>query len=374
MTKMDLRKRIHRAVDSHLSTVKGDPYLLEKILCNSEKGEIQMKRKLALAPAILLIVALCFTALAAGGFGLKDFLTRYRAVDMPNDWNTYVQAPVLRMATQHTELRVKDMLYDSRCLRLTADCVPFDSKTMLIGLDAEPYDRIGLEGGSFVNEAYAQGGFTEMRRVELFTNSDADDIEMDYILHPDGSMTVYLACTFTDIADERDVELMLIDSKVTNPEANQTDDGYHADIQSIERVNETLRAVSNSSIQVLVCDTPAEYPSCGICVESLRLECSMLEIYYTLSCRVTDEEAYNARGQDCFFEFVDSTGDETEILEDGVSSSASVSFPEEDGRFTAHGSLRFTEVRDSYEVRLFNPFESGKTRYETNRFEVKPEA
>ncbi len=237
MTDREFRKRLHRTVDGRFSCLKDDPYLAGKVLKNNEKGERFMKKKLAFTPLVVLIAVLCCAALAAGGFGLRDFLTRYRSVDLPENWETYVQTPVLTMETEDVTLMVSELLYDGKCLRLTAECTPKKAGVMLIGEDAEPYDRMGA-------------------------------------------------------GDERTV----------------------------------------------------------------------CEVYAQVTCRVTDEKAYDARGKECFFEFVDPDGDGTDTLREGLSSTEYQTFPDEDGCFTACGSLAYSEVRDTYTVRLYDPFHNGALR------------
>lgn len=369
MTDREFRKRLHLAVDGRFSCLKDDPYLAGKVLKNNEKGERFMKKKLAFTPLVVLITVLCCAALAAGGFGLRDFLPRYRSVDLPENWETYVQTPVLTMETEDVTLTVSELLYDGKCLRLMAECTPKKAGVMLIGEDAEPYDRMGADDERTVCEVYAQGGFTAMRRANLYIMGD-DETEMDYILHADGSMTVFHSCIYNERTAERDSELSLVDRAVLNPGVDERDSFYELDRQEIQTVTAELHAVSNCPVSVLVCEEPEDYETCGIRIERVRMECSPLEIYYTVTCRVTDEKAYAARGKECFFEFVDPDGDGTDTLREGLSSTGYQTFPDEDGCFTACGSLAYSEVRDAYTVRLYNPFDNG-VRYESNCFTVK---
>ena len=74
MTDREIRKRFHRAVDTTLSGLEGDPLLCQRIILQARpKEEPKMKKKLSVGFVIVLALLLTSVTALAAGLGLNLF-------------------------------------------------------------------------------------------------------------------------------------------------------------------------------------------------------------------------------------------------------------------------------------------------------------
>ena len=74
MTDREIRQRFHRAVDTTLSGLEGDPLLSQRVLLRArQKEEPKMKRKLSVGAVIVLALLLMSVTALAAGLGLNLF-------------------------------------------------------------------------------------------------------------------------------------------------------------------------------------------------------------------------------------------------------------------------------------------------------------
>ena len=76
MNDLDIRNRIHHAVDDMTKTAKEDPWLAQRILAR-EKGEQPMARKISASMVIaIVLIIISLSAALAAGLGIFDSLSR----------------------------------------------------------------------------------------------------------------------------------------------------------------------------------------------------------------------------------------------------------------------------------------------------------
>jgi len=159
MKRNEFRMQLHREMDSvHVS-----PALRQRVMNAAQgKGETIVRRKMTFAlAAALMAMLLCAAALAAAGrWGILDFVGRYPDSYIPEDAQDYVQTDVLTMENEWVTVAIRELYYDGRVSRMTADVTPKAENVLLMGEDACMEDL-------FINlsHEYIVDGDNDMRSI-----------------------------------------------------------------------------------------------------------------------------------------------------------------------------------------------------------------
>ena len=159
MKKNEFSMQLRREMDG----VRVSQALRQRTIAAAQgKGVPILKRKMTLALAsALLAVLLCAAALAAAGrWGMLDFVGRYQGSYIPEDAQDYVQSDVLTMENEWVTVAIRELYYDGRISRMTADVMPKAEGVLLMGEDACMEDL-------FINltQEYVVDGDNDMRSV-----------------------------------------------------------------------------------------------------------------------------------------------------------------------------------------------------------------
>lgn len=386
----------HEMKDVHVS-----PALRRRTLDAAQgKGEQIMKRKMTWALAAALVaVLLCTAALAAvGGWSILDFVGRYPNSYIPEDAQAYVQTDVLSMENEWVTVRIRELYYDGRILRMTADVKPKQEGVLLVGED------VGLED-PFINltQAYVEGGDNDMRSVwqvmedEGYTDvysvnvgiagTQADMVlgAMDYVLGGDGTLTVYAQEEYAEDLPEREVTISAIVMPFDKPLTAQSQASYEQrDVlqtpvtleASVYRAQST--AQEGEPANVFVNEAPVEYPDVGVRVDRLLIEVKPQEIYATVAYTVVDREKFAQTENGLWFEFIDPDSKAEayydQRLKGGLSGGGSSrpvdGDPDTATHFVQQETLGRNELHDTYTLRAFECWE--KQRFETHEFAMRP--
>lgn len=392
------QENMTRRLREELSAVHVSPALRQRTIdAVRRKERPYMKRKLSIALVFALIaVLLCAAALAAAGrWGMLDFVGRYRDSYIPEDAGDYVQTDVLVMENEWVTVSIRELYYDGRISRMTADVTPKAENVLLMGEDACMEDL-------FINltHEYVVDGDNDMRSIcqvildEGYTDAYVVNVgiigqdvymgTMDYILGGDGTLTIYSQEEYAADLPEREVTIHTILMPVEKPFSPESLVSYEDRMELEETL--TLRASSypengtkgSDAENVFVNTEPAVFDSVGVRVDRLLLEVKPQEIYVTLDYTVLDREKYAKMDGGLWFEFIDPDSDEQSYYEQrlkagltgGGSAGPVDGEPDTAVRFTQRETLARNELHDTYTLRAYDSWE--KERYEAHTLFMRP--
>lgn len=384
MTKAEFTSRLHES----MTAVEMSPQLRHRVLAAAQgKEEIIMKKKAcAVLVLLLLIVAVCAAAIAAAQrAGILDFAGRYVGSYVPEDAQQYVQTDVLHAENEIVSVRISELYYDGRISRMTVDVTPKDPKTLLLGMDMSPDDlwqnmlRLNEWDESDARTAidvYREGRYENVYCVQPALFPESGDIiggSADYHLNEDGTLTLYDQVEYETAQSVCEAVFKLYLTPLQTPLASD----------SLRLPEEQLVIEKNISLQEVPSEgaylntEPADFPSIGVRVDSLRIEVKPQDIHAIIEYTVTDRGAYNRTDNGLWFEFIDpeSTADQpsAQRLPSGLTGSGSViplnGTPETATRFRQIESLGRSELYESYTLRAYECWE--KERFETRTVLMK---
>ena len=386
----------HEMKDVHVS-----PALRQRTLVAAQgKGEQMMKRKMTWALAVALAaVLLCAAALAAaGGWSILDFVGRYSNSYIPEDAQAYVQTDVLSMENERVTVCIRELYYDGRILRMTADVKPKEEHVLLVGEDVcleDPYINLTqkyVEGGDndmrSVWQVIGDEGYTDVYRVNVgMAGTQADMVlgAMDYALGEDGTLTIYSQEEYAEDRPEREVTISAIVMPFDKPLTAQSQASYEQ--RDVLQTPVTLKASvyraqsaeqEGEPANVFVNEAPVDYPDIGVRVDRLLIEVKPQEIYATVAYTVVDREKYALTDDGLWFEFIDPDSKAEayydQRLKAGLSGSGSSTpvdgDPDTATHFVQRETLGRNELHDTYTLRAYSCWE--KERYETHTFAMRP--
>lgn len=397
MKQDEFRTRLrHEMKDVHVSLA-----LRQRTLVAAQgKGEQMMKRKMTWAlAAALTAVLLCAAALAAaGGWSILDFVGRYPNSYIPEDAQAYVQTDVLRMENERVTVCIRELYYDGRILRMTADVKPRAEHVLLVGEDVcleDPFINLTqkyVEGGDndmrSVWQVIGDEGYTDVYAVNVgMRGTQADMVlgAMDYTLGEDGTLTVYAQEEYAEDRPEREVTISAIVMPFDKPLTAQSQASYEQ--RDVLQTPVTLKASvyraqsaeqEGEPANVFVNEAPVDYPDIGVRVDRLLIEVKPQEIYATVAYTVVDREKYALTDDGLWFEFIDPDSKEEAYydqrlrsgLTGGGSSTPVDGDPDTATHFVQRETLGRNELHDTYTLRAYSCWE--KERYETHTFAMRP--
>ena len=394
MKRDEFRMQLHRELDG----VRVSPALRQQTIAAAQgKGEPIVKRKMTFAlAAALMAVLLCAAALAAAGrWGMLDFVGRYQGSYIPEDAQDYVKTNVLTMENEWVTVTVRELYYDGRISRMTADVAPKAEHVLLVGEDTcmeDPFINLTheyVEDGSndmrSVCQVIADEGYTDVyvANVGIIGQDDVYTGVMDYVLGEDGTLTIYSQEEYTSDLPQREVSIRAIIMPYDKPFTLDSRVSYEGRKELEEKV--VLRASAYEAgakegelSNVYVSEAPTLYESIGVQVDRLLIEVKPQEIYATLDYTVTDRAKYDQLEGGLWFEFIDpdSKADAyyDQRLRSGLTGGGSSGPVDGDldtaTRFTQRETLARNELREAYTVRAFECWE--KERFETHTLTMRP--
>lgn len=360
------------------------------LLAAQGKDVHNMKRKPIYAAVFaLLAVLLCAAALAAANrWGMLDFAGRYSGAYIPEDAQNYVQTNVLTMENEWATVNIRELYYDGRIARMTADVTPKGENVLLVGEDTCMDDL-------FINltHEYVVDGENDMRSVFQFIQDEGyTDVyvanvsltgghemimgSMDYILGEDGTLTIYSEREYAQDLPEREAQVHAI----LMPYAKPLSEEAYADYAARRELEESITLRCAQPAEVYVSEAPVDFPSVGVRVDNLTIEVKPQEIYATIEYTITDRAKYDETDGGLWFEFIDPESAETEPhqqrLSAGLSGGGSAGPVDGDNqtatRYKQQETLGKNELHDVYTLRAYDVWEKG--RYEAHEIAMRPAA
>lgn len=361
-----------------------------------------MKRKMSMGLAIafaLSTVLFCAAAIAAANrWGMLDFVNRYSARHyIPEDALDYVLTDVLTMENDQVTVSIRELYYDGRIARMTADVTPKGEKVLLVGEDVcmeDPFINLTrtyvMDGDNDMRSVYQviqEEGYTQVYAANMGIQGTGEDMiggAMDFILGEDGTLTIYVQEEYRTDLPEREVKISAIIMPFDQPLTLQSYADY--DRRAVLETPITLTAgeqttaaaeKADENASVYISEAPAAYPSVGVLVDRVILEVKPLEIHATVEYTITDTAAYDKTAGGLFFEFIDADKDgafHEQRLAAGLSGGG-WSMPVEGERETAAKyyqweTLGRNELHETYQLRAYNAWD--KTRFETCEIVMRP--
>lgn len=396
MKRDEFRVRLHRELDG----VRVSPALRQRTMAVAQgKGAPIVRRKMTFAlAAALMTVLLCAAALAAAGrWGMLDFVGRYQGSYIPEDAQDYVQKDVLTMENEWATVTIRELYYDGRISRMTADVTPKGKNVLLMGEDAcmeDPFINLtqeyvvdGENDMRSICQMIEDEGYTEVyvANVGIVGQNDVYTGVMDYVLGEDGTLTIYSQEEYISEKPEREVTIQAILMPYERPYTLESRVSYE-DRRELQE-NITLKAsvypagdgVKADEVEnVYVNEASVMYESVGVRVDRLLMEVKPQDIYVTLDYTVVDREKYNRLEGGLWFEFVNPDSREKEYhnqrLKAGLTGGGSCGPADGDldtaTRFTQRETLARNELREAYTVRAFSAWE--KERFEAHTLIMRP--
>lgn len=371
------------------------------LLAAQGKENIYMMKKISYAVAFaLLAVLLCAAALAAANrWGMLDFVERYAWEHyIPEDAQDYVLTDVLEMENEWVTVNIRELYYDGRISRMTADVTPKGENVLLVGEDVclsdlfinltHEYVMDGENDMRSVYQVIRDEGYGDVYVANVSVTGAFEDMiagSMDYVLGDDGTLTIFSQEEYATDLPERNVTISAIVMPFDQPLKPESYANYER--RSMMEAPLTLKASihwgsepmrEGEIANVYVNEAPAEYPSVGVRVDRLLIEVKPQEIYATLEYTVTDRERYDALDGGLWFEYIDPES-MTEVphaqrLKSGLTGGGSAGPVDGDCEtatcFRQQETLGRNELHDTYTIRAYNVWE--KNRYETQQIVMRP--
>jgi len=302
---------------------------------------------------------------------------------------------VLTMENEWVTVAIRELYYDGRVSRMTADVTPKAENVLLMGEDACMEDLfINLSHEYIVDgdndmrsicQVIVDEGYTDVYTVNVGVIGQEDVVmgAMDYILGEDGTLTIYSQEEYADDLPERELKIHAIVMPYEKPFTLESQVSYE-DRKEIEETVTLQASAYNAGAKdsglsnVYVSEAPVVYERIGVQVDRLLIEVKPQEIYATLDYTVTDRAKYDQLEGGLWFEFIDPESKEEAYydqrlkggLTGGGSSGPVDGEPDTATRFAQRETLARNELHDTYTLRAFSAWE--KERYETHTLTMRP--
>ena len=395
MKKRDFRRAFGDPDAAFVFTVKNTLRRLDE----EEKKPVKRKMRVSAAIAVAACLIISTAAFAAANhWGLFDFLNQGQSGSAPLPEAIEILAtepPQEGGSGELADFQLREAVYDGEYAYLVVDVTP-KQELLLIGPGYGLEDPMRLMTGDSANSLtigeYAEQNNLQMAYVTISSALDAlgeefihsiDSIDCHW--EEDGTLRLTLTCTVSEQEGSAFTSTLQCSVMPLIPAASEEDAilyGYYEEnadeptyastgyVTDEENQQETERAFTLDDANrhnTLASSQSAEYPSCGVRVDSVRLTASPMALYYEIHFTVTDEAAYAATEDGVWFEFLDANGN---ALPDGATRGAEVQ-PQADGSLVQSGSLAAREeLPETVTLRAYNCW--TQERYESHELTLEP--
>lgn len=336
---------------------------LDDLSVPPERRIIPMKQKKygskARIGALIAAATLVLSTIAAGAaaihYNVFDFLNPTLEQPLPQA-TQLIQTP---QATAQVEMKaptaedpastsavtfsVREVLYDGVSVNVIVAATPQADDVLLLPADSAPefsVTDLGLEGTQTIAEYAAEHGKTRLYSLSIIDQGTLDGTgglvgSQQFRMEPDGTLVIHVSNEHASIDPSVPVELVC----TSIPVDVQTG---HRDVDAIERASLTFALNNTADLQQLTFSTPTAYEHAGVTIQSVELKSTALGLYYTIHCKVDDQQTFDALEGGLFFWFLDENG--AQLPGAAAASSGSAGCPDENGEFTQEGALAPTET------------------------------
>ena len=371
------RAKMHKAMDSTLSGLNGDPWLFQRVSARAAEEETKVKKKISvgLVLAIVLLSAAVTAFAVTNGFGLLDFWKNTRGdAEIPADADKYIEHDMVMDETEHFTVCFRESSYDGKTCHVVYDVIPKSKDLFLFEgiLNENWYGMTHLnpdpetmkEDGRTVLDRWNEGGFTSGWVVDIDAGSDDEDIR-EYggggVLNEEtGVYTGRFMIPLESLKEERTMWFSVRMLPMTDMQDESSYDYDHAEYGYMKR---TFHAAVSGEEVILVNTGPVQFSAIGVQADQIRLMVLPQEIQYQIDYSLTDSALYHSLFDDhpdgaeytvtahpsFRFVSVDRESGKTEILPTGVTEGYhGYDIDAEKGLFRQTGSLGRTYIADTY--------------------------
>lgn len=392
MKKRDFRRAFGDPDAAFAFTVKNTLRRLDE----EEKKPVKRKMRVSAAIAVAACLIISTAAFAAANrWGLFDFLNQGQrdSAPLPEAIEILATEPPQEGGTgELAGFQLREAVYDGEYAYLVVDVTP-RQELLLIGPSYGLDDPMRLMTGDSANSLtigeYAEQNDLQMAYVTISSALDALGEEfirsIDCHWEEDGTLVLMLTCTVSEQEGSAFASTLQCSVTPLIPAASEEDailygyyeenadepayasTGYVTDEENQQETELAFTLDDANRHNTLASSQSAEYPSCGVRVDSVRLTASPMALYYEIHFTVTDEAAYAATEDGVWFEFLDANGN---ALPDGATRGAEVQ-PQADGSLVQSGSLAAREeLPETVTLRAYNCW--TQERYENHELTLKP--
>ena len=392
MKKRDFRRAFGDPDAAFVFTVKNTLRRLDE----EEKKPVKRKMRVSAAIAVAACLIICTAAFAAANrWGLFDFLNQGQSdsAPLPEAIEILATEPPQEGGTgELAGFQLREAVYDGEYAYLVVDVTP-RQELLLIGPGYGLEDPMRLMTGDSANSLtigeYAEQNGLQMAYVTISSALDALGEEfirsIDCHWEEDGTLVLMLTCTVSEQEGSAFASTLQCSVTPLIPAASEEDailygyyeenadeptyasTGYVTDEENQQETELAFTLDDTNRHNTLASSQSAEYPSCGVRVDSVRLTASPMALYYEIHFTVTDEAAYAATEDGVWFEFLDANGN---ALPNGATRGGEVQ-PQADGSLVQSGSLAAREeLPETVTLRAYNCW--TQERYESHELTLEP--
>ena len=395
MKKRDFRRAFGDPDTAFVFTVKNTLRRLDE----EEKKPVKRKMRVSAAIAVAACLIISTAAFAAANhWGLFDFLNQGQSdsAPLPEAIEILATEPPQEGGTgELADFQLREAVYDGEYAYLVVDVTP-RQELLLIGPSYGLEDPMRLMTGDSANSLtiseYAEQNNLQMAYVTISSALDAlgeefihsiDSIDCHW--EEDGTLRLTLTCTVSEQEGSAFTSTLQCSVMPLIPAASEEDailygyyeenadeptyasTGYAMDEENRQETELAFTLDDANRHNTLASSQSAEYPSCGVRVDSVRLTASPMALYYEIHFTVTDEAAYAATEDGVWFEFLDASGN---ALLDGATRGGEVR-TQADGSLVQSGSLAAQEeLPRAVNLRAYNCW--TQERYENHELTLEP--
>ena len=392
MKKRDFRRAFGDPDTAFVFTVKNTLRRLDE----EEKKPVKRKMRVSAAIAVAACLIISTAAFAAANhWGLFDFLNQGQSdsAPLPEAIEILATEPPQEGGTgELADFQLREAVYDGEYAYLVVDVTP-RQELLLIGPSYGLEDPMRLMTGDSANSLtigeYAEQNDLQMAYVTISSALDALGEEfirsIDCHWEEDGTLVLMLTCTVSEQEGSAFASTLQCSVTPLIPAASKEDailygyyeenadepayasTGYVTDEENQQETELAFTLDDANRHNTLASSQSAEYPSCGVRVDSVRLTASPMALYYEIHFTVTDEAAYAATEDGVWFEFLDANGN---ALPNGATRGGEVHL-QADGSLVQSGSLAAQkELPGSVTLRAYNCW--TQERYENHELTLEP--
>ena len=275
------REKMHKAIDSTLSGLQGDPWLFQRISSRASEGETIVKKKISVGlvlAIVLLLVAVTAFAIT-NGFGLLDFWKNsWGDAEIPADAEKYIEHDTVVDETEHFTVCFRESSYDGKTCHVVYDVIPKSKDLFLFEgyLDENWYGMTHLnpdrekmkEDGRTILDRWNEGGFTSGWIVDTDAGSDDEDIgeysSTGVLNEETGVYTGQITVPLNSLKEERTIWFSVRMLPLTDMQDENSFDYDHEENAYMER---TFHAAVSGEEVILTNKSPVHFSAIGVQVD-----------------------------------------------------------------------------------------------------------
>lgn len=312
-----IRNEIRTALDSRLSSVVEQPYSQQKMLRLIRGEEKIMKKKFStgfvLVMSLMLLSAIALAV--AQQYDYFGFLNERGQIGKVLPETSSMIEKNVEQTGGETDLctfKVRETMIDGNNVSLIVSVTPKANDILLVGPGMTPDDPMSILGSLYADSTqslkdYADQNGKRIVSLSLYDQNAAYGLpsvigSLDYLAEVDGAIALMTNGSYDALEDAKDLTLHCVATPWEVIDGSNWSSTYQAETELSIALSSAEPRYSISFIQ------GADYPSCGVHIDSISMISSAtatrMHIHYT----VIDAQTYEKMDDGLWFEMVDENG------------------------------------------------------------------